>query len=61
MDEANAERFLRYLEELAQETQFILVTHKRQAMIRAQALYGLAIAPNGVSSLVSVDLTQAAG
>ncbi|HHV08426.1 MAG TPA: chromosome segregation protein SMC [Firmicutes bacterium] len=61
LDEANAERFLRYLEELAQETQFILVTHKRQAMIRAQALYGLAIAPNGVSSLVSVDLTQAAG
>lgn len=61
LDETNAERFLSYLEELAAETQFIIVTHKRQAMIRAQALYGLTMAPSGTSSLVSVDLTQAAG
>lgn len=61
LDEVNAERFLCYLEEMAQETQFVLVTHKKQAMIRAQALYGLAMAPSGMSSLVSVDLTEAAG
>lgn len=61
LDEVNAERFLCYLEELAQETQFILVTHRKQAMIRAQALYGLAMTPGGVTSLVSVDMKQAAG
>lgn len=60
LDQANAERFLSYLEKLAAETQFITVTHKRQAMVRARALYGLALAPNGTSSVVSVKLSEAA-
>ncbi|MGI6129001.1 MAG: chromosome segregation protein SMC [bacterium] len=61
LDEINAERFLSYLEKIAQETQFVVVTHRKAAMARAQTLYGLSMAASGVSSLVSVDLTQAAG
>lgn len=59
LDEANAARFLAYLEKLAQTTQFIMITHRKQAMTRAKSLYGLSMAASGVSRLVSVRLEEA--
>ncbi|MDK2855119.1 MAG: chromosome segregation protein [Bacillota bacterium] len=59
LDEANAARFLNYLEELAQDTQFIMITHRKQAMLRARSLYGLAMGASGASRLVSIRLEEA--
>ncbi|MDI3538140.1 MAG: chromosome segregation protein [Bacillota bacterium] len=59
LDEANAARFLNYLEELAQNTQFIMITHRKQAMLRARSLYGLAMGASGASRLVSIRLEEA--
>ncbi|MDI3521951.1 MAG: chromosome segregation protein [Bacillota bacterium] len=59
LDEANAARFLSYLEELAVSTQFIMITHRKQAMLRAKSLYGLAMGASGVSRLVSIRLEEA--
>ncbi|HHY91901.1 MAG TPA: chromosome segregation protein SMC, partial [Firmicutes bacterium] len=58
LDEANAARFLNYLEELAGSTQFIMITHRKQAMQRAKSLYGLAMGAGGASRLVSIRLEE---
>jgi chromosome segregation protein len=60
LDEANGVRFLDYLEELSQTTQFVMITHRKQAMMRASSLYGLSMASSGVSRLVSVQVTEQA-
>ncbi|GHU61114.1 chromosome partition protein Smc [Clostridia bacterium] len=58
LDEANAKRFIQYLEKLKEKTQFILITHKRISMSAADCLYGITMQEKGVSSLVSVELTK---
>ncbi|OES43642.1 chromosome segregation protein SMC [Domibacillus iocasae] len=60
LDEANVHRFSRYLKEFSEETQFIIITHRKQTMEEADALYGVAMQESGVTSLVSVRLEEAA-
>lgn len=60
LDEANVHRFSRYLKEFSEETQFIVITHRKQTMEEADALYGVAMQESGVTSLVSVRLEEAA-
>ncbi|OLN22815.1 chromosome segregation protein SMC [Domibacillus antri] len=60
LDEANVHRFSRYLKQFSQNTQFIVITHRKQTMEEADALYGVAMQESGVSSLVSVRLEEAA-
>lgn len=55
LDEANTLRFTTILQELSQQSQFILITHNRATMHVADALYGVTMGTNGVSALVSVD------
>lgn len=57
LDEANTSRFGTLLVELAQKTQFIVITHKRETMRQADALFGVTMGKDGVSSLLSVDLS----
>ncbi|WP_046175084.1 chromosome segregation protein SMC [Domibacillus indicus] len=60
LDEANVHRFSRYLKQFSEQTQFIVITHRKQTMEEADALYGVAMQESGVTSLVSVRLEEAA-
>jgi chromosome segregation protein len=54
LDEANIGRLMNLLVEMAQQTQFLLITHSKKTMESAQAMYGVTMQEPGVSKLVSV-------
>ena len=56
LDEANVKRFAKFLRDYAQNTQFIIVTHRKGTMEAADVLYGVTIEDAGVSKLISVRL-----
>jgi chromosome segregation protein len=56
LDEANTIRFAAILEELAKLTQFIIITHNRATMEKADLLYGVTMGDDGISNLLSVKL-----
>lgn len=56
LDDANVARFVRYLREFSQNTQFIVITHRKLTMEGADILYGITMEESGVSKLVSVKL-----
>ena len=56
LDENNVVRFALYLQKLTKNTQFIVITHRRGTMERADRLYGITMQEKGVSTLVSVNL-----
>lgn len=56
LDEANVSRFAQYLREFSEQTQFIVVTHRKGTMEEADVLYGVTMEEGGVSKLVSVKL-----
>ncbi|MCQ2609666.1 MAG: chromosome segregation protein SMC, partial [Lachnospiraceae bacterium] len=58
LDESNVDRFADYLHNLTKDTQFILITHRRGTMEKADRLYGITMQEKGVTALVSVDLVQ---
>ena len=59
LDDANVERFKRIVGEFAREVQFIIVTHNKQTMTLADAIYGVTMEESGVSKIVSVDFERA--
>jgi chromosome segregation protein len=61
LDENNLTRFLYYLKKHVQDTQFIIITHRRQTMEEADMLYGITMEEKGVSKVISVNLTKKAG
>ena len=58
LDDANVKRYARYLNHLTEDTQFIIITHRRGTMNAADALYGVTMQEKGVSALVSVNLIE---
>lgn len=56
LDESNVTRFSSYLHKLTKNTQFIVITHRRGTMEKADRLYGITMQEKGVSALVSVNL-----
>ena len=56
LDESNVDRFAKYLIKMEKNTQFIVITHRRGTMNKADQLYGITMQEKGVSALVSVDL-----
>ncbi|MCM1160494.1 MAG: chromosome segregation protein SMC [Roseburia sp.] len=56
LDESNVSRFAGYLHKLTKHTQFIVITHRRGTMEKADRLYGITMQEKGVSALVSVNL-----
>ena len=56
LDENNVTRFAKYLHKLTRNTQFIVITHRRGTMEKADRLYGITMQEKGVSTLVSVNL-----
>ena len=58
LDDANISYFADYLKEFSRDTQFIVVTHRKGTMERCDTLFGVAMEERGVSSMVSVNLTD---
>jgi len=58
LDEANVDRFAGYLKKLTEHTQFIVITHRRGTMSKADRLYGITMQEKGVSTQVAVDLSD---
>lgn len=59
LDEANVERFAKYLKSFSRETQFIVVSHRKGTMEEADILYGVTMEEAGVSRILSVKLQDA--
>ncbi len=60
LDEANTIRFASILQELSQNSQFIIITHNRATMEQADVLYGVTMGNEGVSNLLSIHLEDVA-
>lgn len=58
LDEANVGRFAQYLKEYTNHTQFLVVTHRQGTMEAASSLWGVTMAADGVSEVVSVKLSD---
>ncbi|RZT22972.1 chromosome segregation protein SMC [Fictibacillus sp. BK138] len=58
LDDANVNRFAKFLRAFSKETQFIVVTHRKGTMEEADVLYGVTMQESGVSKLVSVRLEE---
>ena len=61
LDDANVTRFCELLDDLTKitNTKFIIITHHALTMSRMDRLYGVTMAEQGVSQIVSVDLQRA--
>ncbi|MEP1520835.1 chromosome segregation protein SMC [Ascidiaceihabitans sp.] len=62
LDDANVTRFCDLLDEMCRQTdtRFLIITHHAVTMARMDRLFGVTMAEQGVSQLVSVDLKKAA-
>jgi DNA repair ATPase RecN len=59
LDEANVGRFTAALRELAEATQFVVITHNRGTIEIADALYGVTVSDDSVSRVISLRLDEA--
>lgn len=59
LDEANVGRFCDVLRELAENTQFIVITHNRGTIEAADTIYGVSQTESGVSSVLSLAVGDA--
>jgi chromosome segregation protein len=57
MDEGNINRFVRVLERFVEQSQFIIITHNKRTIAKADVLYGVTMQERGVSKLVGMKLT----
>ncbi len=58
LDEANVARFAKFLKYFSDQTQFIVITHRKGTMEECDVLYGVTMQEYGVSTLVSVRLDE---
>lgn len=59
LDDANVYRYGEYIQSFTQQTQFIVITHRKGTMEHADVLYGVTMQQSGVSKMASVKLSQA--
>jgi len=57
MDEGNINCFIRVLERFVKQSQFIIMTHNKRTIAKADVLYGVTMEERGVSKLVGMKLT----
>lgn len=60
LDEANSRRYGDLIDMLAEKSQLIVITHNRETMSRAGILYGVTMANDGISKLLSIHFDEAA-
>jgi chromosome segregation protein len=60
LDENNINCFICVLDRFVQQSQFIIITHNKRTIAKADVLYGVTMEERGVSKLVGVKLTAPA-
>ena len=58
LDEANVGRFRQVLEELSDETQFVVITHNRHTVQAADVIYGITMGRDTTSQIISLKLDE---
>lgn len=58
LDEANIDRFARFIKTLAESIQFVMITHNKRTMEVADALYGISMEELGISRVISVRFAE---
>ncbi|MGR3741668.1 chromosome segregation protein SMC [Companilactobacillus sp. DQM5] len=58
LDDANVYRFAKYLNKYDDNTQFIVITHRKGTMMNVNRLYGVSMEELGVSKMVSVEVKE---
>ena len=58
LDESNINRFIRMLERFVTQSQFIIITHNKRTIAKADILYGVTMEERGVSKLVGMKLAD---
>ncbi|MCX7908255.1 MAG: chromosome segregation protein SMC [Ignavibacteria bacterium] len=58
LDDANVDRFLNLLKKFSDDVQFIIITHNKRTMEFANVMYGITMAEDGVSKVLSVKLVE---
>ena len=61
LDESNINRFLAMLDRFVQQSQFLVITHNKRTISRADVLYGVTMEEQGVSKLVGVKFVDSTG
>ncbi|MEQ2456144.1 chromosome segregation protein SMC [Flavonifractor hominis] len=58
LDDANVVRFAHYMRQMADKTQFVVITHRRGTMEEADVLYGVTMQEQGVSRILTINLND---
>ena len=58
LDESNINRFIKILDRFVGQSQFVVISHNKKTIARADALYGVTMEEHGVSRLVGVKFTK---
>jgi len=58
LDEANVTRFTDMLDELSQDTQFVLITHNRLTVQAAEVVYGVSMGVDTTSKVIGLKLDE---
>ena len=56
LDDVNVYRYAEYLKKFTQNTQFLVITHRKGTMEAADTVYGITMEENGISKLLSMKL-----
>ncbi len=59
LDEANVQKFAKYMRKMTGKTQMIVISHRRGTMEEADVLYGVTMQEQGVSKVIDIDLETA--
>ena len=59
LDDANVIRYAEYMRNLTDNTQFLVITHRRGTMEQADILYGVTMQEKGVSKIIEMDVDAA--
>ena len=59
LDESNINRFIKMLDRFVAQSQFVIITHNKRTIAKADILYGVTMEERGVSKLVGMKLTAA--
>jgi len=58
LDESNINRFIKILDRFVGQSQFVVISHNKKTIARADALYGVTMEEHGVSKLVGVKFSR---
>ncbi len=56
LDDVNVYRYAEYLKKFSDETQFLVITHRKGTMEVADTVYGVTMEENGISKLLSIKM-----